>query len=359
MDVGLVGVGQRVWAKRVPQERVRALYRSESQGRLDDELVLEVGWALWARARDVAGVSQAASTGVVECPECGGAARRRRREREGPRTVGRQVRCEHCGHETMWHAVKDHLRAHPRCLTCWTPLEWEYGARKVTCPGCGAAWPFRNWRQRLRGRKRLPCPHCCEILRQPELVRLAEDGLDPPEPEVGPEAVDCPDCGTSHLWSDVRERWRQEPKCTCGAPLVDADRLLRCAECGKSWTRSRFARRLSRRRTAPCQSCGGTIRRERDLVHCPDCGWEGTWSRFRRAWHGQDLLTGYSVPACREFVERWPTCQDTRKQMILIDCFLHELHNGPLAPLFVSGGRQSVLALLDELAGVAAQTGAR
>jgi hypothetical protein len=36
--------------------------------------------------------------------------------------------------------------------------------------------------------------------------------------------------------------------------------------------------------------------------------------------------------------------------MILIDGFVHALHDGPLAPLLVEGDRESVLALLDEIA---------
>jgi hypothetical protein len=38
--------------------------------------------------------------------------------------------------------------------------------------------------------------------------------------------------------------------------------------------------------------------------------------------------------------------------MILVDAFLHELHDGPLAPLFIAGGKESVAALLDELGGI-------
>ena len=146
--------------------------------------------------------------------------------------------------------------------------------------------------------------------------------------------------------------WRRTPKCTCGALLSDTDGVLRCPACGKSWTRTQYSRRLSRRRTGPCPGCGETISRERDLVQCGECGWEGSWNAFRRMWQGEALLTGAGVPACEQFVAKWPHCRDNGEQMILIDSFLHELHAGPLAPLFVSGGKASVLALLDELAGM-------
>jgi len=63
------------WAQRIRQDRVRALYRSEAAGLLDEELLMEVGWALWARARDVAHVSRAHHSGWVACPACGERAR--------------------------------------------------------------------------------------------------------------------------------------------------------------------------------------------------------------------------------------------------------------------------------------------
>jgi hypothetical protein len=38
--------------------------------------------------------------------------------------------------------------------------------------------------------------------------------------------------------------------------------------------------------------------------------------------------------------------------MILVDGFLHELHTGPLAPLFIDAAPDRVRALLDEIGGV-------
>ena len=92
--------------------------------------------------------------------------------------------------------------------------------------------------------------------------------------------------------------------------------------------------------------------REPDTVNCRQCGWEGPWSAFRRSWQGQGLLTGAGQPACERFVAEWPKCPDARSQMILVDAFLHELHDGPLAPLFIAGEKGSVAALLDELGGI-------
>ena len=92
--------------------------------------------------------------------------------------------------------------------------------------------------------------------------------------------------------------------------------------------------------------------REPDIVRCTQCGWEGRWSAFRTTWRGHGLQTGAGVPACERFVDQWPKCRNASAQMMLVDSFLHELHDGPLAPLFISGGKQAVMALLDELGGI-------
>ena len=127
--------------------------------------------------------------------------------------------------------------------------------------------------------------------------------------------------------------------------------MLRCPDCGRTEARSAFTRRLARRRTGPCPGCGHTVRRPADSVQCDACGWEGLWSKFRRAWQGQALLTGVGMPACRQFVAEWPSCRGGKAQMLAVDGFLHALHDGPLAPLFIAGSKGEVLGLLDELAG--------
>jgi len=63
-----------------------------------------------------------------------------------------------------------------------------------------------------------------------------------------------------------------------------------------------------------------------------------------------DFLTGASVAACQGFVECWPQCGTPKAKILLIDSFIHELHGGPLAPLFIRGSKGAVAALLDELA---------
>jgi hypothetical protein len=52
------------WSPKVPQAPVARLYERDSEGIHDDELLVEVGYALWARAADVALVARAA----MRCP---------------------------------------------------------------------------------------------------------------------------------------------------------------------------------------------------------------------------------------------------------------------------------------------------
>lgn len=122
-------------------------------------------------------------------------------------------------------------------------------------------------------------------------------------------------------------------------------KLLPCPQCGKRLRRPPLEPGESPR-TPPRET-----RERMDLVRCTACRWEGHWSWFRQSWRGKKLLTGGGVEACRRFHDEWQRSRDPRDQMLLIDRLIHALHNGPLAPLFVEGERDAVLALLDELAG--------
>jgi len=270
-------LAERRWAERIAPHKIRALYRSEARGLLDADLLLKVGWALWARARDVAEVSTAVLRGVLPCPECGGEAQRPRvAERPSRRPARRQVACEACGYVGDWYEVREALRRQPRCLGCATPLEWSYADWVMTCPSCHAAVTHRSYRARLKARKRLPCPQCQAQLTQPPRTAVAE-------------------------------------------PTV-----------------------------AAAKSAG----RGTDIVACRACGCTRSWASVRRTWQGRRLLTGAGVPACRRLVAEWPGCRDVGAQMILVDAFLHELHTGPLAPLFIDARPGSVRRLLDEIGGI-------
>ena len=53
------------WARRVKPWRIRRLYRLAKLDIYDDELLLEVGWGLYVRCRDVLTVSRAVAVGVA------------------------------------------------------------------------------------------------------------------------------------------------------------------------------------------------------------------------------------------------------------------------------------------------------
>lgn len=59
------------WAPRVRPDKIRRLYRNDADGILDEDLLDEVGYGLYARCESIVRVSEAAA-GRVHCPGCGG-----------------------------------------------------------------------------------------------------------------------------------------------------------------------------------------------------------------------------------------------------------------------------------------------
>jgi hypothetical protein len=58
------------WARRVEQHKIRQLYARDAQGIVDEELVDEVGYAMYARCESIATVT-VASQGRAKCHACG------------------------------------------------------------------------------------------------------------------------------------------------------------------------------------------------------------------------------------------------------------------------------------------------
>ena len=54
------------WAPKVSQAKIWRLYQTDARGLVDEELIDDVGTALWARCRSILFVSNA----QVECPRC-------------------------------------------------------------------------------------------------------------------------------------------------------------------------------------------------------------------------------------------------------------------------------------------------
>lgn len=82
------------WAPRVRQAKIRQLYELDAQGIYDDELINEVGFALWARCQSFL-VANAAVGGSAECPVCQAVV-----EHEGDKAE--LLHCDQCGWELSW-----------------------------------------------------------------------------------------------------------------------------------------------------------------------------------------------------------------------------------------------------------------
>lgn len=84
--------------------------------------------------------------------------------RHGPR---HGFPCPHCDEMTVWSDCRHVLRQNPHCFTCLTPLE-EQADDTLHCPTCACEWSEGKYRQALKRRPRLPCPHCSEWIRKTE-----------------------------------------------------------------------------------------------------------------------------------------------------------------------------------------------
>ncbi|MCL2742031.1 MAG: hypothetical protein FWE70_08025 [Oscillospiraceae bacterium] len=64
-------MGELKWARRVSREKIKSLYESDAKGIRDDDLIDEVGYALYARADSFIKANRAHEEGIAECPDCG------------------------------------------------------------------------------------------------------------------------------------------------------------------------------------------------------------------------------------------------------------------------------------------------
>lgn len=94
----MAGEDEIQWARRVEPDKIRRLYTLDAKGILDQELIDEVGYAMYARCESIRTVTDA-STGKVKCPRCGELVRRVR-NRDLPMKE-RVLECE-CGWEATW-----------------------------------------------------------------------------------------------------------------------------------------------------------------------------------------------------------------------------------------------------------------
>ena len=91
------------WAPRVRQRDVRRLYETEAQGRIDDELLEEVGISLYARCESWC-LAFEARNGRVHCPRCDSVIIHHCRPED-------QLLCA-CGWQTTWGAYYRTIKRH-------------------------------------------------------------------------------------------------------------------------------------------------------------------------------------------------------------------------------------------------------
>jgi hypothetical protein len=82
------------WAPRVARAKVRKLYHTDALGIIDEDLIDQVGFGLYARCRSILTVT-AAAAGRVECPDCAALIARQSADDVA-------LRCGACGWETTW-----------------------------------------------------------------------------------------------------------------------------------------------------------------------------------------------------------------------------------------------------------------
>jgi hypothetical protein len=92
------GYGKLRWASKVSQGKIRRLYTIDSHGIIDDDLIDEIGWALWDRCDSILTVT-AAHYGQVRCPSCGTLIKRQQRWSTDERII-----CESCDWQMLWAA---------------------------------------------------------------------------------------------------------------------------------------------------------------------------------------------------------------------------------------------------------------
>ncbi len=95
---------QPIWASKVPKAKIQRLYMTDAQGIIDEELIDEVGWALWSRCDSILTVT-AAHYGRVPCPSCGSII-----EHPGLLSDDEHILCTACGWQMSWRAYHQTYR---------------------------------------------------------------------------------------------------------------------------------------------------------------------------------------------------------------------------------------------------------
>lgn len=308
------------WAHRVKLGQISRLYDLAKLGIYDNELLLEVGWGLYARCQSVLTVINAINKGELPCPQCEQIVYRPVKHTQYLERRAKAINyseprfsCPICKQELTWSDCQEALCSHPKCFirACQQPLDLCYSEDKLRCNGCGREWMRLDYERSVRRRKWLPCPHCGSIIRRPDRIKQDAHAAD--------ESAKTPASGKYPC-----------PSCHCSSGTHTSGKFL-CLQCGheQSWK---------------------SYRRRTEHLKCASCGHQFTWKSWRQQYRGQNLFVG-NIPAVEEFLSKWPQCRTPQKQLTQIDTLLHALHGrGAIAPAFLAGNVDTVMKLLDRLA---------
>ena len=85
------------WSPRVQPAKLRRLYQRDALGIADEELIDDVGYALYVRCQSILTVTEAATSGCVRCPAC-----EQMMQRRAAGEDGELLHCDACGWEMPW-----------------------------------------------------------------------------------------------------------------------------------------------------------------------------------------------------------------------------------------------------------------
>lgn len=295
------------WAQRVKPIKIRRIYRYARLGIYDDMLLYDVGWELYMRCSDIIKVNDVFREGLVPCPQCNTKIARRIdplfSQGEGG-TRENWFHCTHCSKRLLWRDCRQTLRKTPRCFSCLSILNIN---DDLAC-SCGKTWTQKAYNQSVRTRLRLPCPHCMNFVRRPNAAPRNKTGQ---QRQAKPKLL-CPKCQESALHVSGN---------------------IQCTVCG-------YQRRWRDYRKS--------LKKKDEKLTCPNCEFSFGWQAWRKS--TRTLRTGNPKPA-RDFIGKWIRCNTPQQRMIQIDSLMQTLHGrGPLAPLFIDSGEDSIRQMLDDLA---------
>lgn len=121
-------------------------------------------------------------------------------------------------------------------------------------------------------------------------------------------------------------------------------------------TRCRGCRQTTLPRKSWVQVDGKWQSSKDEVLTCPACGWSITWGDYYDSYNGNRMIVGAAIGPFSDFMARWPEARTPAHKMQAVDTLIHEFHvnqgidGRPVGENVISGTREQVIALLNELA---------